>query len=132
MMFLHLLNTSQKQAFFSLAQRTTLIDGEQDRSELRKLDDLKRRLALPDTQETDGVLGDLDVSAFDTRQSRCVAMMEILALAYSDDYLDEAESNMISDIAVAFGFNQDDLTRMAEWAMSSLELVSRGEAMIDG
>ncbi len=76
--------------------------------------------------------GDLDVSAFDTRQSRTVAMMEILALAYADDYLDEAESNMISDIAVAFGFSQDDLTRMAEWAMSSLELISRGEAMMDG
>ena len=113
-----------------MAQRLSMVDAEQDSSELGKLEDLKHRLGLPDGPDMAAVAGDLDVSAFDNHRSRSIAMMELLSLAYSDDFLDDAESNMISDIAVAFGFTQDDLTRMAEWAMSSLELTHRGETMM--
>ena len=131
-MFLHLLSTPQKESFFVLAYRLSMIDAEQDRSELRRLEDLKRRLGQLDDPDMAAIAAELDVSAFDTTQSRSIAMMELLSLAYSDDFLDQAESDMISDIAVAFGFTQEDLNKMAEWAMSSLELINRGEAMMNG
>jgi len=130
-MFLHLLTSPQKQSFLDLAQRLSMIDAEQDGSELNKLEDLKRRLTIPEGPNMATVAGDLDVSAFDSHRSRSVAMMELLGLAYSDDFLDDAESEMISDIAVAFGFTQDELNKMAEWAMSSLELTRRGEIMMN-
>ena len=130
-MFLHLLTAPQKQSFLNLAQRLSMVDAEQDSNELDKLEDLKRRLALPIGPDMAAVAGDLDVSAFDNHRSRSVVMMELLSLAYSDDVLDDAESELISDIAVAFGFTQEDLNTMAEWAMSSLELTRRGEIMMN-
>jgi len=129
-MFLHLLSQPQKQAFFDLAQRLSMIDGEEDVSELSMLNQLKFRLGLPDGPNMQAVASALDVSAFDTQQSKTIAMMELLSIAYVDDFLADAESQLISDIAVAFGFNQSGLNKMAEWAMSTLELVNRGEALI--
>jgi hypothetical protein len=129
-MFLHLLNPAQKKSFLVLAQKISMIDGEDGRRELDRLDHLKIALGLPEGPDMRAVLGDLDIEAFDTRQSRSIAMMELLSLAYIDDYLHEAESDLIGDIAVAFGFGQEDLNKMAEWAMSSLELVTRGETLM--
>jgi len=130
-MFLHLLSVPQKESFLVLAQRLSMVDAEEDGSELRKIEELTRRLALPAGPNMAAVAVDLDVSAFDSRQSRSIAMMELLSVAYCDDFLDDAESNMISDIAVAFGFNQEDLNKMAKWAMSSLDLTRRGETMMN-
>jgi len=130
-MFLHLLTLPQKQSFLDLAQRLSMIDAEQHGSERGELEDLKRRLALPERPDMAAVADDLDISAFDDHGSKSVAMMELLSLVYTDDFLDEAQSKMISDIAVAFGFTQEDLNIMAEWAMSSLELTRRGEMMMN-
>lgn len=131
LMFLHLLTVPQKQTFLDLAQRLSVIDAEQHGSERAKFEDLKRRLALPEGPDLAAVAGDLDISAFDNHRSRSVAMMELLSLVYRDDFLDEAGSEMISDIALAFGFTQEDLNTMAEWAMWSLELTRRGEMMLN-
>lgn len=131
-MFLHLLNLKQKEAFLVLAQRISMIDGEDDMSELDALGDLKSRLGLTANPSMTAVLADPDVSAFTSRKSRVIAMLELLTLAYADGYLHDAESDMISDVSTAFGFDQDDLNALAAWSMEALELSKRGEALMDG
>lgn len=129
-MFLHLLNPVQKKAFLVLAQRISMIDGEDDMSELDALGDLKQRLGLKDNPDMTDVLADPDVSAFKNRSSRVIVMLELLTLAYADNYLHDAESSMISDISTAFGFDQDELNALAGWAMDAIELTKKGEALM--
>jgi len=131
-MFLHLLSEPQKQALSVLARRLLTISGAANAQQGDRLADFNRRLALRSSATVNGEVQELDVSAFSSRQSQSIAMMELLAIVYADDVMDEAESNMIGDLALAFGFDQDNLNRMAEWVMSSLQLTRRGEVMMDG
>jgi len=131
-MYLHLLNRKQKEAFLVLAQRISMIDGEDDLSELDALSDLKGRLGLTANPDMTAVLADPDVSAFGTRKSRVIAMLELLTLAYADNYLHDAESDMIGNISQDFGFDQEELNKLATWAMSALALSREGEALMEG
>lgn len=130
-MFLHLLNQKQKEAFLVLAQRISMIDGEDDMNELDALGDLKKRLGVTTNPDMTAVLADPDISAFTSRKTRVITMLELLTLAYADGYLHDAESDMISDLSAAFGFDQDDLNGMAAWAMDALELSGKGEALME-
>ena len=130
-MFLHLLSHKQKEAFLVLAQRISMIDGEDDMSELDALGDLKGRLGLTANPDMSAVLADPDLSAFTSRKTRVIAMLELLTLASADGYLHDAESHMISDLAAEFGFDQDDLNGMAAWAMDALELTQTGESLME-
>lgn len=129
-MFLHLLNKPQKEAFLVLAQRMSMVDGEDDMSELDALDALKSRLGLTANPNMTAVLADPDVSAFTTKQSQVIAMLELLSLVYADDYLHDAESDMIGEMSMSFGFDQEELNELANWAMSSIELARKGEALM--
>lgn len=129
-MFLHYLNSKQKIAFLVLAQRMSMIDGEDDRSERDVLNGLKGRLGITANPSMTAVLGDPDVSVFRSRKSRVIAMLELLTLAYADGYLHVAESDMISDITGTFGFDQEELNALAAWAMDALELTRQGEKLM--
>jgi len=59
-------------------------------------------------------------------------MMELLAIAYTDDYLHEAESALIGDVAAAFGFTQEQLNAIAGWSMNALDLRREGETLLAG
>jgi len=129
-MFLHLLTEPQKTAFLVLAQRISMADGEDSMSELDHIEDLKKRLNITAPPDMAAVLGELDLSAFDTRQSQVIILLELLSIVYADNYLHEAESSLIGDVAATFSFDQEDLNAMAEWAMASLDLIKRGEALM--
>ncbi len=130
-MFLHLLNKAQKESFLILAQRMSMIDGEDDMSELDAFQSLKSQLGLTHNPGMTAVLADTDVSAFTTYKSRVIAMLELLRMVYADDFLHDAEAGMISDISAAFGFDQEHLNALATWAMDAIELTRRGEALMD-
>ena len=131
-MFLHKLNAEQRQAFLVMAQRISMADGEDDMGELDDIENLKAQLGLSYNPDMSEVLGDLPLTPFDTVESRVIAMMELLAIAYTDDYLHEAESDLIGDVASAFGFSQEQLNAIAGWSMNALDLRREGEALLSG
>jgi len=131
-MFLHKLNTAQREAFLVMAQRISMADGEDDMGELDDIENLKAQLGVSYNPDMSAVLGDLPLEPFDTQESRVIAMMELLAIAYTDDYLHEAESALIGDVAAAFGFSQEQLDTIAGWSMNALDLRREGEALLAG
>jgi len=131
-MFLHKLNAEQRKAFLVMAQRISMADGEDDMGELDDIENLKAQLGLSYNPDMSEVLGDLPLTPFDTVESRVIAMMELLAIAYTDDYLHEAESDLIGDVASAFGFSQEQLNAIAGWSMNALDLRREGEALLSG
>lgn len=115
-MFLEMLNTEQREAFLVLAGRVAISDGEDSIEEMEAIDAVRREMGLQNDIDMKKVLADLDVTAFDTHKSRVIAALELLQLAYADEYVHEAEIAEVRDVCEAMGFPEEWLSTMGEWA----------------
>lgn len=115
-MFLDLLNESQREAFLILASRVAMSDGEDSAEERDALDSLRREMGIHHDVDIQAVLGEIDVRSFDTHRTRVAAALELLRLAYADEYVHEAEIAQVRDICTAMGFPEEWLSTMGEWA----------------
>lgn len=115
-MFLDMLNSQQCEAFIVLAGRLAIADGEDSAEELEALSSLKKEMGITREVTMDEILADIDVHAFDTHKSRVIAALELLRLAYADEYVHEAEIAEVRKVCEAMGFPEEWLTTMGEWA----------------
>lgn len=121
-MFLHLLNDPQKASFLVFAHKLAMCDGEDSPEEEATLAAIQEEMEVSIDVSMDEVLGDLDVSAFNTADARIIAMLELLMLAYADNYIHEAEADLVSDLAYRFGLSQSALDRLVDWTSRALAL----------
>lgn len=105
-----------------LASRLTMADGEDSGDEADALQALRDEMHLMEKEDVRRVLGDIDVSAFDTHKARVIAALELLRLAYADEYVHEAEVALVRDICTEMGFPEEWLATMGEWATRFNEL----------
>lgn len=115
-MFLDMLNHSQRDAFLILAGRLAVADGEDSAEELAALTELKREIGIEREVAMDEILAEINVQAFDSHKSRVIAALELLRLAYADEYVHEAEIAEVRNVCVAMGFPEEWLSTMGEWA----------------
>ncbi|MEX0693444.1 MAG: hypothetical protein WD075_03270 [Rhodospirillales bacterium] len=115
-MFLDLLSPTQREAFLVLASRIAISDGEDSSEEMEAIEDLKKEMGIYYDIDIKKILADLDVSAFDTHKSRVIAALELLRLAYADEYVHEAEIAEVRGVCEAMGFPEEWLSTMGEWA----------------
>jgi len=115
-MFLEMLNGAQREAFLVLASRIAMSDGEDSAEEMEAIDALREEMGVHGDIDIRRVLGDIDVSAFDTHKARVIAALELLRLAYADEYVHEAEVAEVRDVCEAMGFPEEWLSTMGEWA----------------
>ena len=126
-MFLELLNAPQRESFLVLASRIAISDGEDSTEEMEAIEDLKKEMGIYYDIDLKKILADLDVSAFDTHKSRVVAALELLRLAYADEYVHEAEIAEVRAVCEAMGFPEEWLSTMGEWATRFNEI--KGEEL---
>lgn len=126
-MFLDLLNAPQRESFLVLASRIAISDGEDSTEEMEAIEDLKKEMGIYYDIDLKKILADLDVSAFDTHKSRVVAALELLRLAYADEYVHEAEIAEVRAVCEAMGFPEEWLSTMGEWATRFNEI--KGEEL---
>lgn len=115
-MFLDMLNQAERDAFIVLAGRLAVADGEDSAEELEALSELKQEMGISREVQMDEILAEIDVRAFDTHKSRVIAALELLRLAYADEYVHEAEIAEVRHVCEAMGFPEEWLTTMGEWA----------------
>lgn len=121
-MLLHYLQSdAQRECFLVLAHKLTMCDGEDAPEEEEALRRFKAEMGGKVTAPMDKVLGPVNVSPIDNDPLRVAAMLELLALVYSDDYLHDEETRLIGEIAGSFGFDQAALDVMVEWAWRVLD-----------
>lgn len=126
-MFLDLLNAPQRESFLVLASRIAISDGEDSAEEMEAIEDLKKEMGIYYDIDIKKILADLDVSAFDTHKSRVVAALELLRLAYADEYVHEAEIAEVRAVCEAMGFPEEWLSTMGEWVTRFNEI--KGEEL---
>lgn len=116
-MFLQELDDRQKECFLQLAHRVAAADGEDSREEEHVMQQLRSEMAFHVPVDMGRAMAHQpDVSAFDSHRARVIAALELLLLAYADEYVHEAEIQAVRDICFAMGFNEEWLAVMGEWA----------------
>lgn len=116
-MFLQELDDRQKACFLQLACRVAAADGEDSREEEHVMQQLRSEMAFQLPVDMGRAMATTpDVSAFDSHRARVIAALELLLLAYADEYVHEAEVQAVRDICFAMGFNEEWLAVMGEWA----------------
>ena len=115
-MFLEILNQAQRESFLVLATRVTMVDGEDAADELDVLGAIRHEMGLHQDADIKQILGEIDVTAFDTHKARVVAALELLRLVYADDFVHKAEVVEVRNICSAMGFSEEWVATMGEWA----------------
>ena len=80
------------------------------------IEELKKEMGIYYDIDMKKILADIDVSAFDTHKYRVVAALELLRLAYADEYVHEAEIAEVRAVCEVMGFPGEWLSTMGEWA----------------
>ena len=114
-MFLHHLNERQKGQVVVLAHQLAMADGEDAQEEEDILRALKQEAGVASVDSAQ-VLAPIDVSAFDSRGARVAGTLDLLVLAFSDEYLDPEETHFLGRLAGAMGFRQEQFDELVGWA----------------
>ena len=115
-MFLDMLNSEQREAFLVLASRIAIADGDGSADEMEAIEKLRHEMGVTIRIDMTRALADIDVAAFDNRKARVIAALELLRLAYVDEYVHESEIAEVRDVCEAMGFPEEWLSTMGEWA----------------
>ncbi len=70
------------------------------------------------------------LEVFQEESHKKIALLEMMALVFSDGQLHQAEEKTLSEIVEHFGLNPNLAIVYKEWAKSILSLFIQGEALI--
>ncbi len=121
-MFLNQLTLEQKKAFLAIAMRIIGADGVLDPRERGALEAMRYEMGLfTETDLPKGYIEDL-AKSFDTRKSRVILILEGIALALADDEFAGEEKKILRELALLFGFSEEEAAAMENWVMKSRDL----------
>jgi uncharacterized tellurite resistance protein B-like protein len=129
-MFLAQLTRPQRQAFLSLARELVEADGVMTLGEVIATTDLARELGLDDGSP---VLPFVEAAArFETRPSRMVALLELMALAHSDGTVAAAENAAIRRLGLVWRVDTHELRTIESWVLEHRRLLHEARQLIRG
>lgn len=130
-MFLHHLDETQQRAFFALAKRMIMADGDLDKNELGYLNDLAKQSDVSGKDPFSAQNDPVDLDLFPDRVSQTAVALELMMLAYSDEELHIAESQLFGALMERFDFSDDDCERLADAAGWGAAVVNEFKVLVD-
>jgi len=130
-MFLNRLTLAEKEAFLTLAHHVAHIDEDFSKEERIIIDKYCMEMQIDDVEynpDNFDLSNVLDV--FEEDGHKKIALLELMALVFSDGHLHSAEETTINEIVERFGLNPNLAIVYKEWAKSILSLFIQGEALI--
>jgi len=115
----------------ALATRMALADAQVKPEEVLILEDFTSVFGSDIKIPPNEVYGPVNVDAFDTAQSRKIALLGMLVVAYSDSHFHVDESSVLLDTADAFGIDGPELHQMKTWAQRAAALFNDFHTMTD-
>ncbi len=130
-MFLNRLTLAEKEAFLELAHHVAHIDEDFSKEERIIIDKYCMEMQIDDVEcnAENFNLGEV-LAVFKEDSHKKIALLELMALVFSDGHLHKAEENTINQIVERFGLNPNLAIVYKEWAKSILSLFVQGEALI--
>lgn len=130
-MFLNRLTEKEKLAFMELARyimENNESNGTKEQQILQTYAfemqiDLDERLKYNNIEEI--------LNIFQTKQHKKIVLIEIMALIYADNYLDEKEENIIQVMCNKFNISRNEAAIYEEWTKAIIALYKQGELFLN-
>jgi len=129
--FLNRLGTDEKKAFLNLAHHMARVDGDLAKAEEIAIEQYCAEMQIEDSDFDAAGFNLTDtLNCFQSRESKKIALLEIMALVYADGVLAEKEESTLRSILEHFDISPALATVYKEWSKSILSLYVQGEALI--
>jgi uncharacterized tellurite resistance protein B-like protein len=127
-MFVQNLNPEQQFALLKTAETLISCDGEVTEQEIEYLDFLRSQM--------DGLTeGDFEVASlkdlFSTQKSKVSFLLELIAIAHTDNEYHANEANLITEVANLLEVNANLLGELEDWVVKQTTLLSQAEELME-
>ena len=123
-MYLNLLDDDEKRAFAELAEKMIEADGLVIGREASALAALKAEMGVSEAGGDGGTPQEL-AGVFKSRRSKIAALLELIALGYSDTAFSVSEESLVNTVANQMAISPDDLHEIEEWVKEHFSLIRR-------
>ena len=123
-MYLNLLDDDERRAFAELAEKMIEADGLVIGREAAALASLKAEMGMSDSGGGGRSADDL-AGVFKSRRSKIAALLELIALGYSDTAFSVSEESLVNTVANQMAIGPDDLHQIEEWVKEHFSLIRR-------
>ncbi len=129
-MWLSTLSDAQRTALMGLAHNVVVSDGLLDPNEETMLGEFRREMSLSQSEELDYLELDGIEQIFDTRQSRMVALLNLLRLSYSDGAFEIEEECLLKEISAVFKVADEEFLLLDNWVRRLVGLEEEAQSFI--
>ena len=123
-MYLNLLDDDEKRAFAELAEKMIEADGLVIGREASALAALKAEMGVSETGGDGRTPQDL-AGVFKSRRSKVAALLELIALGYSDTAFSVSEESLVNSVANQMAISPDELQDIEDWVKEHFSLIRR-------
>lgn len=130
-MFANRLTQEQRQGVLDLAANLASADNDVSEEELQYLTDFSETFGLTYSLDNPDLSINDVVVLFTTRQSKIIALQELIKLSYKDGHFGREEQEKVFALAQKFGLNNPEiLMRIEKWVREGFNWVYEGEEML--
>lgn len=131
-MFLSMLSKKEQEYFLELANLAMQVDGIVTESEREMIENFRQEMMLLDYKIQDIPLDKLKMNIdLSTKRNKKVFLFELVGMMYADSEVSEEEKSWLLDLAVAWGFRENELRKIIRWVMDFNDLLLEGYEYIN-
>lgn len=131
-MWLSSLQPEQRRALLGLAHNVIVSDGLLDPNEEGMLDQFKREMELAPEEEADYLELSGIEKIFDSRESRVIALLNLIRLSYADGAFEIEEECLLKEISRTFQVSDEDFLLLDNWVRRMLALEDEARSLMGG
>ena len=131
-MFLSMLSKKEQEYFLELANLAMQVDGVVTESEREMIENFRQEMMLLDYKMQDIPLDKLKMNIdLSTKRNKKVFLFELTGMMYADSEVSEEEKQWLLDIALAWGFRENELKKIIRWVIDFNDLLLEGYEYIN-
>jgi len=129
-MWLTALKPEQRKALLGLAHNVIVSDGLLDPNEEGMLDQFKREMDLNPRLEADYLELDGIEAIFASRQSRVIALLNLIRLSYADGAFEIEEECLLKEISRTFEVSDAEFMLLDNWVRRLIALEDEARSLM--
>jgi tellurite resistance protein len=129
-MFLNQLTEKEQVAFIELAHLVAVADGIMSEQEQELIQLYKQEAALSDDYQIQDLPLEEILKAFESETSKNIALLEVLAVIFSDGTYSDDERQIVKLIKQSFGFTPEKYETYKAWIRKINDVYAEGVQLI--
>ena len=131
-MFLNRLKKKEKVAFLELAHHIARSDNDFSEAQKSIIGKYCMEMQIDDIEYNENKFNlDKTLKKIKNKSSQKIALLEVMTLVYSDDFLHDEEKKVLDKMTKTFKLKKSLSVIYSQWSKSILALYIQGQALID-